>query len=70
MHLIGYIKTISKRRIINKLKDIKESPFYKELLIDNSNPLNKKQKFYLFLLNHNLFRILYFVLLYKAKKQK
>lgn len=68
IHLTEYIKTISKRRIINKLKDIKESSFYKELTIDNLNPLTKKQKIYLFLLKYNMYKILYFILLYKSKK--
>lgn len=70
LHLTDYIETISKRRIINKIKDIKDSLFHQELTLDNSNSLNKKQKLYLFLLKHNMFKIIYFILFYQSKKKK
>lgn len=68
-HLTSYIDTISKRRIINKIKDIKESLFYQELTIDKAKPLNKKQKLYFILLKYNLFNIIYYILFYKNKKK-
>ncbi|MBE7014109.1 MAG: glycosyltransferase family 2 protein [Ruminococcaceae bacterium] len=70
LHLTNYVETISKRRIINKIKEIKESSFYKELNISKLNPLNNKQKIYLFLLKHNMLRTIYYILRYISKKKK
>lgn len=68
-HLAKYIDTISKRRIINKLKSISSSDFFNEFHTTKDFTLNKKQKIYSFLLNHNFNTVLYYVLYYKNKKQ-
>lgn len=70
MHLEKYIDNISKRRIINKIKEITDSEFFISFEPDKEKKLNKNQKLFLFLLKHKLFKIIYYILYFRMKKSK
>lgn len=64
-HQKKYIDTVSKRRIINRFKGINASEFYKSFVANKEYALSKEQKLFLFLLKHNMFRCIYYLIKYK-----